>query len=367
MRDRIVAERRKTRPIRLGPITIGGDAPIAVQTMTNTPTKDAEATLAQIRRIHEAGADCVRVSVPDPESAEALVKIVAESPLPVIADIHFSWKLALAALDAGVAGLRINPGNIGKRKYVERIVEAAARRQVPIRIGVNAGSLEADLYEKYGEPCADAMVESALRHIAILEEIGYREIKVSLKASNIPMTVAAYRKLAKLCDYPFHLGITEAGGLRSGTIKSAIGLGLLLVEGIGDTIRVSLAADPVEEVRVGFEILKALGLRRHGVNIIACPSCARQKFEVIETVRKLEDALAHIREEIDLAIIGCVVNGPGEAREADLGITGGYPVHTLYRRGKRIGKVRTEELIEVVVREVEKIAAEKRAAGAKVA
>ncbi|RME81108.1 MAG: flavodoxin-dependent (E)-4-hydroxy-3-methylbut-2-enyl-diphosphate synthase, partial [Zetaproteobacteria bacterium] len=284
MKDVITKPRRPTRQIRVGNVPIGGDAPIAVQTMTNTNTEDAEATLAQIRRVAEAGADLVRVSVPTPKAAESLKRIVEESPIPVIADIHFSWKLALAALDAGVHGLRINPGNIGGRRNVERVVERAAERRVPIRIGVNAGSLEEDLLARYGEPCADAMVESALRHIRILEDLGYREIKVSLKASNVPMTVAAYRKLAGMCDYPLHLGITEAGTLISGTVKSSIGLGMLLAEGIGDTIRVSLAADPVEEVRVGFEILKALGLRTRGVNIIACPSCARQKFDVIRIV-----------------------------------------------------------------------------------
>ncbi len=356
----IPAPRCKTRQIHVGTVPIGGDAPIAVQTMTNTPTKDATATLAQIRKVAEAGADLVRVSVPDPASAKALRRIVAESPIPVIADIHFSWKLALAALDAGVQGLRINPGNIGARKYVARIVEAAAAREVPIRIGVNAGSLETRLLEKYGEPTPEAMVESALDHIRILEELGYREIKISLKASNVPLTVAAYRLLARACDYPLHLGITEAGGPRAGTVKSAVGLGILLAEGIGDTIRVSLAADPVEEVKVGHEILKSLGLASRGVNIVACPSCARQKFEVIDTVAKLEEALAHIREPVTVAIIGCVVNGPGEAREADIGITGGYPVHTLYRHGERVGKVRTEELVERVVREVEALVAERR-------
>ncbi len=353
MRDRIVLPRRRTRPIHIGPVQIGGDAPIAVQSMTNTPTHDAEATLAQIRRLADVGVDLVRVSVPDPDSAAALPRIVEESPVPVIADIHFSYKMALAALEAGVHGLRLNPGNIGERSRIERVVAAAAERGVPIRIGVNAGSLEKDLLERYGEPCADAMVESALRHVAILEEMNFRDIKISLKASNIPMTVAAYRKLAEQVDYPLHLGITEAGSRFSGTIKSAIGLGLLLAEGIGDTIRVSLAAEPEEEVRVGFEILKALGLRHRGVNLIACPSCARQKFDVIATVAKLEERLAHIHETLDVAVIGCVVNGPGEAREADLGVTGGYPVHTIYRDGEKDGRVRSDDLVEAIVQEVE--------------
>jgi len=353
VRDSILQPRRKTRPLRVGGVTIGGDAPIAVQSMTNTPTTDIDATVAQIARLARAGADVVRVSVPDPESAAALPEILRQSELPIIADIHFSHRMALAALEAGVDGLRLNPGNIGERKRVERVVAAARERGVSIRIGVNAGSLEKPLLERYGEPCADAMVESALGHIRILEDMDFHDIKVSLKASNIPMTVAAYRKLATQVDYPFHLGITEAGGSFSGGIKSAIGLGLLLAEGIGDTIRVSLAAEPEDEVRTGFEILKALGLRHRGVNIIACPTCARQKFDVIKTVAMLEERLAHIHEPIDVAVIGCVVNGPGEAREASVGVTGGYPVHLVYRDGEPDGKVGAEELVDRLVREVE--------------
>lgn len=352
-RDTILAPRRHTRQLKVGDVAIGGGAPIAVQSMTNTPTTDVDATVAQLAQLKEAGADIVRISVPDPPSAAALPEILRQADVPVIADIHFSYRMALAALAAGVHGLRLNPGNIGGRKRVEYVAKAAAERGVSIRVGVNAGSLEKQLLEKYGEPCADAMVESALSHIRMLEDVGFGDIKVSLKASNIPMTVTAYRKLAGMVDYPFHLGITEAGSAFSGSIKSAIGLGLLLTEGIGDTIRVSLAADPVEEVRVGFEILKALGLRHRGVTIVACPSCARQKFDVIKTVALLEERLAHIHENMEVAVIGCVVNGPGEAREADLGVTGGYPVHLLYKDGKPVEKIRAEDVVEQVVAEVE--------------
>ncbi|MDQ6987503.1 MAG: flavodoxin-dependent (E)-4-hydroxy-3-methylbut-2-enyl-diphosphate synthase [Mariprofundaceae bacterium] len=353
MRDQIVKTRRKTRAVQVGDVQIGGDAPIAVQSMTNTPTTDIDATVAQTNRLREAGADIVRISVPDPDSAAAMPEILAQTDVPIIADIHFSYKMALAALDAGVHGLRLNPGNIGARDRVERVVKAAQERNVSIRIGVNAGSLEKPLLEKYGEPCAAAMVESALGHIRILEDMDFYDIKVSLKASNIPMTVVAYRQLAEQVDYPFHLGITEAGSLFGGTVKSSIGLGLLLADGIGDTIRISLAAQPEEEVRAGFEILKCLNLRHRGINLIACPSCARQKFDVIKTVETLEKRLAHIHEPMDVAVIGCVVNGPGEAREAGLGITGGYPVHLMYKDGKPSGKVKAEDLVEQLAQEVE--------------
>jgi len=368
MRDQIVQPRRKTRQLHVGNVLIGGDAPIAVQSMTNTPTTDIDATVAQTQRLVEAGADIVRISVPDPESAAAMHEIIRQTDVPIIADIHFSHKMALAAIEAGVHGLRLNPGNIGSRERVETVVKAAAERGISIRIGVNAGSLEKPLLEKYGEPCAEAMVESALGHIRILEDMNFHDIKVSLKASNIPMTVVAYRKLAEQVDYPFHLGITEAGSKFSGTVKSAIGLGLILADGIGDTIRISLAAEPEEEIRAGFEILKCLNLRHRGVNLIACPSCARQKFNVIETVELLEKRLAHIREPMDVAVIGCVVNGPGEAREAGLGITGGYPVHLMYKDGKPSGKVKAGDLVEQLAQEVEaraaKIAAEREAAEA---
>ncbi len=362
MRDSIVMPRRKTRKVMVGDVAVGGDAPIAVQSMTNTLTTDIDATVAQIKRLEVAGADIVRVSVPDPDSAVAMPEILNQTDVPIIADIHFSYKMALASLEAGVHGLRLNPGNIGGRDRVERVVKAASERGISIRIGVNAGSLEKELDEKYGEPCADAMVESALGHIRILEEMDFHDIKVSLKASNIPMTVAAYRKLAAQVDYPLHLGITESGSLFGGTVKSSIGLGLLLADGIGDTIRVSLAAEPEEEIRVGFEILKSLGLRHRGVNLIACPSCARQKFNVIETVNRLEERVAHIHENIDVAVIGCVVNGPGEAKEVGVGITGGYPTHTFYQDGEKADKVRSDEMIDRLVDEIERRAAEIRKA-----
>ncbi len=357
MRDQIVLQRRESRKIAVGNVNVGADAPIAVQSMTNTLTTDIDATVAQVSRLEQAGADIVRISVPDPESAAAMSEILNQTQVPIIADIHFSYKMALSSLDAGVHGLRLNPGNIGGRDRVERVVKAAAERKVSIRIGVNAGSLEKELNEKYGEPCADAMVESALNHIHILEDMNFNDIKISLKASNIPMTVAAYRKLAVKVDYPLHLGITESGSRFGGTVKSSIGLGLLLAEGIGDTIRVSLAAEPEEEVKVGFEILKALGLRHRGVNLIACPSCARQKFNVIEIVTELEKRLAHIQENVDVAVIGCVVNGPGEAKEVDVGITGGYPVHMMYRDGEKSEKVRTATMIDQLVEDVERRAA----------
>ncbi len=358
MMDSIIRPRRKTRQIKVGSVMIGGDAPIAVQSMTNTLTTNVEGTLSQIGQLARAGVDIVRVSVPDKDSAGAMVKIVNNAPLPIIADIHFDYRLALSAIEAGVHGLRLNPGNIGKRERVEAVCLAAAERNIPIRIGVNAGSLEKDLLEKYGEPCADAMVESALRHITILEDLDFHDIKVSLKASNIPMTVTAYRKLLEKVDYPFHLGITESGSLFGGTIKSSIGLGIMLLDGIGDTIRVSLAADPVEEVKAGFEILKVLGLRHHGVNIIACPSCARQRFDVIKTVQLLEQRVAHIQTPLDIAVIGCVVNGPGEAREADIGITGGQPMSLMYKDGKPAEKVSEEYLVDQLVLELEKKVAE---------
>lgn len=357
MHDCIVMPRKNTRQVQVGGVRVGGGAPVAVQSMTNTLTTDIDATVAQIHRLEQAGADIVRVSVPDPESAAAMPEILAQTNVPIIADIHFSYKMALAALEAGVHGLRLNPGNIGGRDRVERVVKAAAERNVSIRIGVNAGSLEKELNEKYGEPCSDAMVESAINHIRILEDMNFHDIKVSLKASNIPMTVAAYRKLAAMVDYPLHLGITESGSRFGGTVKSSIGLGLLLADGIGDTIRVSLAAEPEEEVRVGFEILKSLGLRHRGVNLIACPSCARQKFNVIKVVAELEERLAHIHENLDVAVIGCVVNGPGEAKEADVGFTGGYPVHMLYRDGEKSEKIKSANMVDQLVEEVEKRAA----------
>ncbi|MEG3638106.1 flavodoxin-dependent (E)-4-hydroxy-3-methylbut-2-enyl-diphosphate synthase [Magnetococcus sp. PR-3] len=358
----LVAPRRQTRPVQVGSVQVGGDAPISVQSMTNTDTRDIAATLAQINAIAEAGADMVRVSCPDMESANAVKDLVAQSPIPLIADIHFDHRLALKALENGIHCLRINPGNIGSDARVREVVAAARERHVPIRIGVNAGSLEKHLLDKYREPCADAMVESALHHIRVLEDLNYPEIKISLKASDVGMTVMAYRQLATQVDYPLHLGITEAGGMRSGSVKSAIGLGLLLAEGIGDTLRVSLSADPVEEIKVGFDILKSLGLRSLGVNIISCPTCARQEFQVIDVVAQLEKRLAHIREPVSLSVIGCVVNGPGEAKETMVGVVGAQGENLMYHHGETMGKRGDEDLVESVVAQVEAIAKQMREA-----
>jgi len=315
--------RRKSRQVMVGNVPVGGDSPITVQTMTNTLTSDVDATVAQIRECEEAGVDIIRVSCPDEESTAALKFIVPQVKAPIVADIHFHYKRAIEAAKNGAACLRINPGNIGSAERVREVVKAARDHGCSMRIGVNAGSLERDLLEKYGEPCPDAMVESALDHARILEDNDFFDFKISVKASDVFLAVAAYQALADACDYPLHVGVTEAGGLRSGTVKSAIGMGSLLWAGIGDTIRVSLSAEPAEEVRVGFDILKSLGLRHRGVNVISCPSCARQNFNVIETVKILEERLAHIATPMSLSIIGCVVNGPGEARETDIGFTGG--------------------------------------------
>ncbi|MBF0380696.1 MAG: flavodoxin-dependent (E)-4-hydroxy-3-methylbut-2-enyl-diphosphate synthase [Magnetococcales bacterium] len=349
----LTLQRRLTRPVKVGSVVVGGDAPISVQSMTNTDTRDIASTAGQIAELAEAGADLVRVSCPDKEAAQCVAQLVKGSPVPLIADIHFDHKLALMALDGGIDCLRINPGNIGSRQRVAEVVQAASLRRVPIRIGVNAGSLDKDLLAKYGEPCADAMVESGLHHIRILEDLNYQEIKISLKASSVAMTVEAYRKLAKQVDYPLHLGITEAGGMIPGSVKSAIGLGLLLSEGIGDTLRVSLSANPVEEVRVGFEILKTLGLRTRGVNIISCPTCSRQEFAVIDVVAQLEKRLAHIRESVNLSIIGCIVNGPGEAKECHVGLVGGGGENLLYINGKPQQKIADNKVISRLVEEVE--------------
>ncbi|MCB1366241.1 MAG: flavodoxin-dependent (E)-4-hydroxy-3-methylbut-2-enyl-diphosphate synthase [Rhodobacteraceae bacterium] len=351
--------RRTSRKIMVGPVAVGGDAPISVQTMTNTLTSDARATITQVLACAEAGADIVRVSTPDQASTRALRQIVAESPVPIVADIHFHYKRAIEAAEAGAACLRINPGNIGSPDRVREVIAAARDHGCSIRIGVNAGSLERHLLEKYGEPCPDAMIESGLAHIRILQDNDFHEFKISVKASDVFMTAAAYQGLAEATDAPIHLGITEAGGLTSGTVKSAIGLGNLLWAGIGDTIRVSLSADPVEEVRVGFEILKSLGLRHRGVSIISCPSCARQGFDVIETVKALENRLAHIHTPISLSIIGCVVNGPGEALMTDLGFTGGGAGSGMvYVAGRQDHKLGNERMIEHIVDMVEQRAAE---------
>ncbi len=354
--------RRLTRRIMVGSVPIGGDSPIAVQSMTNTETCDVEATLAQIRRLEAVGVDIVRVSVPSMEAAEAFKRIRAGTRTPLIADIHFDYKIALQVLKYGVDCLRINPGNIGRDDRVRAVVESARDHNVPIRIGVNAGSLGKDLLRKYGEPNADAMVESAMHHIDILDSYDFQNFKVSLKASEVFMTVAAYRKLSAQIEQPLHLGITEAGGLRSGTVKSAVGLGLLLMDGIGDTIRISLAADPVEEVKVGFDILKSLGLRQKGVNLIACPSCSRQNFDVIATVNALEARLEDITTPIDLSVVGCIVNGPGEAMVSDVGLTGAAPINMSYLNGVISHKISNENLVDELEAMVRQKVAEKQAA-----
>jgi (E)-4-hydroxy-3-methylbut-2-enyl-diphosphate synthase len=359
--------RRKTRRIMVGSVPVGGDSPIAVQSMTNTETCDVEATLAQIRRLEAVGVDIVRVSVPTMDAAEAFKLIRAGTKTPLVADIHFDYKIALKVLEYGVDCLRINPGNIGRDDRVRAVIESARDHNVPLRIGVNAGSLGKELLRRYGEPNADAMVESAMHHVDILDSYDFQNFKVSLKASEVFMTVAAYRKLSAQIEQPLHLGITEAGGLRSGTVKSSVGLGLLLMEGIGDTIRISLAADPVEEVKVGFDILKSLGLRQKGVNLIACPSCSRQNFDVIATVNALEARLEDITTPIDVSVVGCIVNGPGEAMVADVGLTGATPANMSYLNGVTSHKISNENLVDeleamVRLKVAEKQAAEKRAA-----
>ncbi len=358
-------QRRVSRKIRVGAVEVGGDAPISVQSMTNTLTSDAGATIRQVKALEEAGADIVRVSVPDEASTAALKSIVRAVRVPIVADIHFHYKRAIEAAEAGAACLRINPGNIGSAERVREVVKAAKDHGCSMRIGVNAGSLEPELLEKYGEPCPEAMVESALNHAKILEDNDFREFKISVKASDVFLAVAAYNGLAEACDYPLHLGVTEAGGMIPGTVKSAIGIGNLLWAGIGDTIRVSLSADPVEEVRVGFDILKSLNLRHRGVNVIACPSCARQGFDVIKTVAILEDRLKHISTPMSLSIIGCVVNGPGEATQTDIGFTGGGSLGQakgghgmVYLAGKQAYKLPNENLVDHIVALCEQKAAE---------
>ncbi|SLN44436.1 4-hydroxy-3-methylbut-2-en-1-yl diphosphate synthase [Aquimixticola soesokkakensis] len=352
-------DRRKSRQIMVGNVPVGGDAPISVQTMTNTDSGDVKATLDQVIRAAEAGADIVRISAPDVAATTALKEICRESPVPIVADIHFHYKRAIEAAEAGAACLRINPGNIGDEARVKEVIRAAKDHGCSIRIGVNAGSLERHLLEKYGEPCPDAMVESGLDHIKILQDNDFHEFKISVKASDVFLASAAYQQLAEATDAPIHLGITEAGGLMSGTIKSAIGLGQLLWFGIGDTIRVSLSADPVEEVKVGYEILKGLGLRHRGVNIISCPSCARQGFDVIKTVEALEQRLEHIKTPMSLSIIGCVVNGPGEALMTDVGFTGGGAGSGMvYLAGKQSHKLSNDQMVDHIVAQVEKKAAQ---------
>lgn len=357
-----VVTRRKSRQIQVGQVEVGGDAPITVQSMTKTDTRDVQATVDQIWALEAAGCDIVRVAVPVREAAEHLGEIRRQIRIPLIADIHFNYKLALIALAEGVDGLRLNPGNIGARWCVEEVVKVASERRIPIRIGVNAGSLEKDLVKKFGGPTATGMVESALRHIGILEDLGYQEIKVSLKSSDPLMMIEAYRMLADKADYPFHLGVTEAGTPTMGTIKSAVGIGTLLAEGIGDTIRVSLSADPVEEVRVGVEILKSLGLRKQGMTFVACPSCGRADVDLVALAKEVEARMMPYSDKnIHVAVMGCEVNGPGEARAADIGVAGGKGIGLIFKKGEVIRKVAESQIVEALMEEVEKLVAEKEA------
>ena len=362
MRAESTIKRRQSRQIMVGAVPVGGDAPIAVQSMTNTETLDIEATVAQIQRLEAVGADIVRVSVPSIEAAEAFGEIRKRVAVPLVSDIHFDYRIALRVAELGVDCLRINPGNIGRKDRVQAVVSACKDRGIPIRIGVNAGSLGKDLLRKYKEPNATAMVESARRNIEMLLDEGFEDFKVSMKSSDIFMAVEAYRAIANEIDQPLHLGITEAGGLRSGTVKSAAGLGLLLMEGIGDTIRISLAADPVEEIKVGFDLLKSLHLRSKGINLVACPSCSRQNFDVIKTVNELERRVEDITTPLDVAVIGCIVNGPGEAKEADIGLTGATPNNLIYREGRPDHKVTKENIVDELERMIRARAAEKQAA-----
>ncbi len=356
--------RRKTRQIRLGNVKIGGDAPLTVQSMTKTDTRDVQATLLEIWALEAAGCDIVRCAVPVREAAEKLGEIKRQIRIPLVADIHFNYKLALIALEQGVDGLRLNPGNIGGKKFVMEVVSLAKDRKIPIRIGVNAGSLEKDLLEKYNGPTAQGMVESALRHIHILEECSYEEMKVSLKASDPLMMIEAYRMLADQVDYPFHLGVTEAGTPGVGTIKSSVGLGAVLSQGIGDTIRVSLSADPTEEVRVGIDILKALGLRKGGLTFVSCPSCGRADVDLVKLAKEVEDEFRGLNEEIHIAVMGCEVNGPGEARAADIGVAGGRGIGLIFKGGEVIRKVPEAEIVSAMREEVDKFVAERKAAKA---
>ena len=348
-------KRRKTKKIKVGKVEIGGDAPISVQSMTNTLTTDVDATIKQINELTEAGADIVRVSCPDKDSSLSLKKIIKQVDVPIVADIHYHYSRAIEAAMSGAHCLRINPGNIGSKKRIQEIIKAAKDNNCSIRVGINAGSLEKSLLEKYKEPCPEALVESAINNIKLLEDEDFFKFKISVKSSDVFLSTKAYRDLSKACDYPLHLGITEAGSLSAGSIKSSIGIGMLLMEGIGDTIRVSLSADPVEEIKVGYEILKSLNLRHKGVNIISCPSCARQGFPVIDTVKVLEEKLSHIKEPITLSIIGCVVNGPGEASQTQIGITGGgKDDHMMYLSGLPHHKVASNKMIEEIISLVEK-------------
>ncbi|OOM76910.1 flavodoxin-dependent (E)-4-hydroxy-3-methylbut-2-enyl-diphosphate synthase [Clostridium sp. BL-8] len=348
-------ERRKSRKVKVGNIYVGGDAPITVQSMTTTRTKDIEETLKQIEKLYDAGCDIVRCAVLDMDDAESLGEITRRASIPVVADIHFDYKLALRAIENGVSALRINPGNIGSVDRIKAVKEACSKKQIPIRIGVNSGSLEKDILEKYGMPTAEGLVESALRHVKILEDLDFRDIVISIKSSNVQMMIECYRLIAEKCDYPLHLGVTEAGTAQKGTIKSSIGIGTLLSEGIGDTIRVSLTSDPVNEVKVGMEILKALGLKKKGIEFISCPTCGRTQINLIKIAEEVEKRLENCKKDIKVAVMGCVVNGPGEARECDLGIAGGIGEGIIFKKGEIIKKVKEEELIDALMEEVEKL------------
>lgn len=352
--------RRKSRQLKLGNMFIGGDAPISVQSMTNTKTENVEATVNQIRELTALGCDVIRCAVPDLRAARALAAIKEQISIPLIADIHFDYKLALEALDSGVDGLRLNPGNIGGEDGVAQVIEKASVHNIPIRIGVNAGSLPKDILLKYGHPTPEALVEAAWRHIKILERLDYQNIKISLKAHDVPLTIAAYRLMAEQCDYPLHVGITEAGTVNSGIIKSAVGIGALLAEGIGDTIRVSLTGDPANEVRVAYQILKALGLREYGPTLISCPTCGRTQINLEKLALEVEKRLENIKDPITVAVMGCVVNGPGEAREADIGIAGGISEGLIFKKGKIIKKVSEEEIIDALFAEIDKILIERK-------
>ena len=353
-------QRKKTRKIWVGDVPVGGGSPVSVQSMTNTETTDVSATVDQVNELEDAGADIVRVSVPSMDAAESFREIKSNTNIPLVSDIHFDYKIALQVLKYGVDCVRINPGNIGNEQKIKEVIAAARDMDVPIRIGVNAGSLEKDLQKKYGEPNADALVESAMRHVNILLDNNYENFKLSIKSSDIFMAVESYEKISDLIDQPLHLGITESGSLKTGTVKSSIGLGSLLMKGIGDTVRVSLASDPVDEVHVAWEMLKSLKIRSRGVKIVACPSCSRQNFKVINTVNKLENELSYLKEEVTLAVIGCYVNGPGESKVADVGVTGASPKHLIYLNGKPAYKVETNELENALIKEVTKIAEQKR-------
>lgn len=352
-------ERKKTRQIRVGSVAVGGDAPVSVQSMTNTDTRDVAATAEQIRRLEAAGCDIVRLAVPDEEAAKALSEIKKRARAPLIADIHFDHRLALAALNAGIDGLRLNPGNIGGKAKVGEVVRAAREREIPIRIGVNAGSLERDILERHGSPTAPALVESAVRHVSILEELGYYNIKVSLKGSDVNRTIEAYREFAKVRDYPLHVGITEAGTVFRGAVKSAVGLGILLGQGLGDTMRVSLTGDPVREVETAFHILGALAIRRRGIDVISCPTCGRTRMGIERLAEEVEKRLADLDAPITVAVMGCEVNGPGEAREADVGVAAGRTSGILFKKGEVVGKVAEEEIVDAIEKLAREAAAEK--------